>query len=376
MFARFFITLLIVVLQHNSIAQNDSILYSFFVAGHASGKPGVDNVGLHPKFKAQFPYIKSRTEIELGILTGDVIRAFPGPTVQDWIEVDADIDSLGIPVHITVGNHDMEDRPLFEQRYGKTYYSFKKQNDLFIILDPMLDGWKITGDQLNFLKDTLQANANQCDNIFVFFHQVIWKEVNNGFNHILWNSNEGKNGKTNFWTELFPIFSNLDNPVFLFAGDVGAASYATPVSYDLYDNLTLITSGMGNIDNENYIIVNVDTNKNISYNLRCLQDTNLNCLGELEDHLVVNVLVGNNNTIENNLISISPNPAKDVLNIKFNSANPSSCFIYDINGRLIKTAYLNANSNNKISTYNLKNGLYFLNIKNEQLNKTVRFVKE
>lgn len=43
-------------------SQEDSILYSFLVADHTYGKPGVNNKGFHPPFKDKFQYIQSRPE--------------------------------------------------------------------------------------------------------------------------------------------------------------------------------------------------------------------------------------------------------------------------------------------------------------------------
>ena len=103
-------------------AQNDSLLYSFFVAGHTYGQPGVNNIGFHPPFKQRFSYIQSKPEIKFGVLTGDIVSPFP--IAQDWDEIDIDIASLGLPIYFAVGNHDMENRPLFEYRYGDTYFDF------------------------------------------------------------------------------------------------------------------------------------------------------------------------------------------------------------------------------------------------------------
>ena len=82
-------------------------------------------------------------------MTGDIV--FPFPNAQDWDEIDAEIDTLDLPIYFTVGNHDMENCPLFESRCGIAYFDFIYNNDLFIVLDPDIDGWNITGSQLLFL---------------------------------------------------------------------------------------------------------------------------------------------------------------------------------------------------------------------------------
>lgn len=261
-------------------AQNEP--YSFFIAGHTYGKPGTDNIGLHPPFKEKFNYIQSRPEIKFGVLTGDIVK--PNPVAQDWDEVDADIDNLGLPVYFAVGNHDMENRPLYESRYGITYYSFTHENDLFIVLDPNIDGWSIKGEQLHFLKNTLLEQSQSVDHIFVLFHQVLWRNNTNIYQTIIPNSNAGLQNPINFWTEVIPLFYQLDNQVTFCSGDLGAASWSSDFMYDSFSNISFIGSGMGKGASDNFIILNVDENKNISYDLICLDGDNLNCFGELTDH--------------------------------------------------------------------------------------------
>ena len=95
--------------------------YSFFIAGHVYGAPSVENLGFHPPFKAKFEYIQSRSEIEFGILLGDVV---PWGSYAKWDNVDAEIDTLGLPVYIAVGNHDLYNAYIYYERYGDTYFSF------------------------------------------------------------------------------------------------------------------------------------------------------------------------------------------------------------------------------------------------------------
>ena len=89
---------------------SDKIDYSFFVAGHTYGKPGMDNAGVHPPFKDMFELINKDEYIQFGVLTGDIVII---GTETNWNEIDADILTLNKPVYFAVGNHDMTDRPLF-----------------------------------------------------------------------------------------------------------------------------------------------------------------------------------------------------------------------------------------------------------------------
>jgi hypothetical protein len=254
--------------------------YSFFVAGHTYGAPGVDNIGFHPPFKEKF-YLLQNDEVRFGLLTGDIV--WKG-TEQNWDEIDRDIDSLGIPVYFAVGNHDITDRVLFENRYGQTYYHFTYNHDLFIVLDPNLDHWNISGAQLLFLEQTITQHKNSCKNIFVFFHQLLWWQADNRYQNVIPNSFFGRADTTNFWTEVEPLFHALTNPVVMFAGDVGADSRSADYMYHSYDHITLIASGMGEGSDDNLVIVRVHADKTIEYELIALYGDDIHGLGALTDY--------------------------------------------------------------------------------------------
>lgn len=258
-------------------------LYSFFVAGHAYGKPGVNNIGVHPPFKDKFDFIRNDEFIDFGVFTGDIVLS---GTEQNWNEVDADISLLEHPVYFAAGNHDITDRALFESRYGQTYKSFIHHSDLFIILDPNIDNWNISGEQLQFLKDVLNSNYEQVENIFVFFHQVLWWSPNNIYQNISLNSLSGRADTINFWGEVEPLFSSLPNDTYMFAGDVGAFANECEFLYHKYNNITFIASGMGGESRDNIVIIDVLSDKTVSFRLIALNGNDMNSLGKLEDYVL------------------------------------------------------------------------------------------
>jgi hypothetical protein len=258
-----------------------SIRYSFFVAGHTYGKPGVDNIGFHPPFRQKFDFIKNDSSIKFGVLTGDIVSS---GTATNWDEIDRDIEALGIEVHFTVGNHDMSDRQLYENRYGRTYYSFIHARDLFIVLDPNIDGWNISHEQLQFLKDELQQKSERADHVFVLFHQVMWWAPDNIFKNVNINSLDGRADTINYWDEVEPLFHSLPLPVYLFAGDVGAFATGDEFMYYHYDNITLIASGMGGEVRDNFVVVDVYNDRTVHFRLIALNGDDINALGKLEDY--------------------------------------------------------------------------------------------
>jgi len=256
--------------------------YSFFVAGHTYGQPGVDNNGLHPPFQDKFDLINER-KAEMGFLTGDIVIQ---GSEKNWDEVDSVLNFLDDTTYFAAGNHDLTDRNLFESRYGNTYFDFTYKEDLFIILDPNIDQWNISGDQLIFLKDVINSKAAVSENIFVFFHQLLWWDKNNIYQNIKLNSKEGRADSINFWTEVEPMFNGLSNQVYMFAGDVGAGNWSDNFMYDHYDNITFVASGMGEGDGDNFVFVMVDDDGNVSFELIAINGDDIHALGKLEDYIL------------------------------------------------------------------------------------------
>jgi hypothetical protein len=368
---KYFIGISLFLLLTN-VALQAQTEYSFFVAGHTYGAPQANPIGLHPPFMNKIPYIKSRPEIEMGFLTGDLIYY---PTAQDWDEVDDVIDSLAVPIYIAVGNHDMHNRALYESRYGVTYFSFIEHNDLFIVLDPNIDEWNISGVQFDFLDSVLLSDAQVVDNIFVFFHQVLWHDSTH-YASMVPNSSQGRADTINFWTEIEPLFHSLSNEVFMFAGDVNAAWPYTKIMYANYDNISFIASGMGSGPKDNMVIVNIDTNKVVSYDLICLnQGSALDCLGELTNHEVTIAVDDINDELV--LLSLYPNPAYSSINLGVNrQLIDVSMELYNIQGQLIRQrSWKTIEHQEKIDVSNLNTGVYYLRLFVEKEIRTLKFVK-
>ncbi len=255
--------------------------YSFFVAGHVYGTPGSATPGIYPLFKDKFEYIKNQDSMAFGIFLGDIVIA---STKAEWDTIDKDIDKLGLPVYFAIGNHDNKNRKLFVSRYGETYYSFSYQNDFFIILDPNIDGWNISEEQLDFLQSTVNSIEPWVENIFVCFHQLLWWSPDNKYSNISPNSLEGRNDSINFWEEVEPLFRNRPQNVYMFAGDVGAASWSADYMFDRYENITLIATGMGEGEGDNFIIVDIMSDNSVKLRLLSLDCEDINCLGNIEDY--------------------------------------------------------------------------------------------
>lgn len=270
-------------LEKTSNDRINEIEYSFFVAGHTYGSPGVDNVGVHPPFRAKFDFINADPHIDFGIFTGDIVVR---STSKNWDEIDHQLNMLEDTVYFAPGNHDLQDRDLYESRYGRTYQHFVHEADLFIILDPNIDGWNISGDQLVYLKHIVENLSSEVANVFVFFHQVLWWSPKNEFKKVALNAHQGRAEKTNFWTEIVPLFENRDKDVFMFAGDLGAHDNGSEFMFGQKGDLKFVGSGMGGGVRDNFIIVDVFEDKTVNFRLIALNAVETTGLGNLEDYIL------------------------------------------------------------------------------------------
>jgi hypothetical protein len=261
--------------------------YKFFVAGHVYGYPGESeaNIGVHPPFKEKLGMIRDDKNILLGILTGDIV--YNGALEKEWNELDADLALTGKPVYFAPGNHDIANskkRAVYTKRYGPSYQSFWQGNDLFLILDPNLDKWNISGKQLKWLQQELANKGTKAGNIFVFFHQLLWWAPDNHLKDYPPNSPSGRAEHINFFTEVLPLFEGLNKPVYMYAGDTGV--YEKGVMYYKENNVTFIASGMGGRKQDNFIITSVNKNGTVSFRLVALNEKEINSLGILEDYAI------------------------------------------------------------------------------------------
>ena len=256
--------------------------YRFFVAGHVSGNPANWHQGFHAPFREKGHLISQDSNIAFGLLLGDMVKK---GSISNFDALDADIKDLGKPIHVVAGNHDVTDRPLFDQRYGPSYYSFLEKGDLFIVLDSNLDGWNISGKQLEFLKGTLEEN-HQPRNVFIFVHHLLWWSRENKFSNVRINSSTGRADQINFYSELLPLFEGKAAPFYIFAGDVGAQATGSEYMYYRENEVTLIATGMGGGVRDNFITIDVDPNGQIRFDLVAINGDDRNALGNLEDYIL------------------------------------------------------------------------------------------
>ena len=247
--------------------------YSFYVAGHAYGAHVGKNIGLHPPFLSKLTENKDSSVFAL-FLTGDIVNQ---STSASWNQVEEELSDLNLNSYYVMGNHDNNSvgYEIFRKKHESAYYSFVYKNELFVVLNSTESDRSISPAQLNFLDEIFANTDAHWERAFVFFHEVIW---NSNEKHKLVRSNSRSRfnqvvNVSNFWYEIFPrLIAFPEKQFYLFAGDVGGNTDAIAAFYDRWKNVTLISSGMGEVFDENYLKVMVlpDT---VTFELIALNDS-------------------------------------------------------------------------------------------------------
>ena len=232
--------------------------YSFIVAGHAYGGHYFKNVGLYPKFLTALES-KDVPSHDFIVFTGDAIRH---GTSEGFKTLERDLKKQ---YFLTMGNHENSKygREFFKKKYKSDYYSFTYGKEKFIFLNSQKSELSISENQVLFLKKTL-GSLRGIKTAFIFFHELLWND-NIRYQNIKSNKRCRYNnikGKSNFWSEIFPILENYnDINFYIIAGDVGGNIDAIPAYYEKNNNIELLASGMGEVLDENFLYIQINNGK-------------------------------------------------------------------------------------------------------------------
>lgn len=348
---------------NNVKTQSNPILYSFFSAGHAYGNPMNVHYGLHYPFVDYIPTINNHPTMELGFLTGDVVYT---PNKTYWDSAQVDINKIAVPTYIAAGNHDVSQE--FVERFGEYHHSFVHKNDLHIVLKPKKTNWNIEGEQLNFLKKTLDSNHANVNNIFIFLHELIWWSPTNEYKDININYRPHYPGTTNYESTIKPLLKSYPNNITVFAGDLGATKPVSAFMYDQFDNITLIGSGMGSGSKDNIIITDVYADT-VIHNLVAINGSDPNALGSLHDYAITT----NSLTPTAKETIIYPNPTQDGF-FYIKNENFDKIELFDSLGKVVLTQEIKQKSLVKINTSNLHPGLYMAKLFTKEHNKMIEVI--
>lgn len=220
--------------------------YSFIVSGHFHGSS--TNQSGYPA-STVLSNLDVFNQTNFIIITGDLFLDIK----NDIISYSKSFFSkLGVPWFNAVGNHDATGT-IFEENFGPTYYMFRVQSEVFIILDTELDNGSINGEQLRFFKDKLNAIANDptAKNLFIVSHRPIWCEDDKELKD-LFKDNTRSLFSSNFSSEILPLLQSLTKKVKIswFSGSLGGSAPASFFYHEKSRNLIYIQSAIRNLQRD------------------------------------------------------------------------------------------------------------------------------
>ena len=198
----------------------------FVVLGHIRGdEPG----GLNPKLSELLDEVRT-LEPAFAVLTGDIIWGDlfgrprdPGRVDGEWDEVDAALDTLGVPVYRVPGNHDINNvvtRDIWLRRYGVLPRVVSEAGVRLLLLSsawiPENDdqdgsrlgrGVDLDESQVRWLGNELERPSDAPT--FAFIHHLLW-----------WEPDDGR-----WWTEVHPLLARAAVKA-VFSGDYGPLKFS------------------------------------------------------------------------------------------------------------------------------------------------------
>lgn len=126
----------------------------FLVVGHLYGSNGSDDRDPAKAVLAKLPALNN-LKLSFWVSLGDMVRTSRD---DDFMALERQLlQRINVPVFNTPGNHDAQNRMLYQGWYGPTYYSFAYGPAYFIFLDTEIETCAVDAPQRSMLERALQA---------------------------------------------------------------------------------------------------------------------------------------------------------------------------------------------------------------------------
>jgi hypothetical protein len=165
-----------------------------------------------------------------------------------------------MPLLNAVGNHDLAGN-VYEKLYGKTFYSFTHNSELFIILNTEVNDGSIKDEQLSmFSKAMDDALKGEIKGVFIFSHRPIWSERIKKYEKLFSDNTRTAIGNNNFTEDIKPILQKISKHknVFWISGSMGGMAPAS-FFYDKEEetNVTFMCTAIRDLPRDAMLQINV-----------------------------------------------------------------------------------------------------------------------
>lgn len=231
--------------------------YSFWISGHfyggssnASGYPVNTLLGNLDMFNGSSACMM----ISLGDLFKDVRNDIPFYRKSLF-------SKLQLPLYNAVGNHDISG-DVYQENFGKTFFSFRLHNDMHVVLDSELDDGDIQDEQLDMLKEiATMTQDGEIKNVFIYAHRTMWKDAYDDLDNIL-NDNTQSLMKNNFEADVLPVLRDMSKnvTVYWFGGSLGNTPFSF-LHYPAEANITFICTAIRGLPRDAVLLAHSQNGK-------------------------------------------------------------------------------------------------------------------
>lgn len=236
--------------------------YSFIVSGHFHGAS--TNLSTYPASSLlanidTLNALKPNFLMSLGDMFLDMDETYLNHYKKSLFE------KLKMPLLNAVGNHDLSNGNMYEKVFGRTYFSFTDQSELFIVLNTEINDGSIKGEQFEFLKVALnKAKLEGIKNIFIFSHRPIWAEENSRYKMLFEGNTRSQFGSPNFEKEIRPLLENSTLPVYWISGSLAGGPASFFYDKDTSFSITFMQTAIRDLPRDAVLQINV-TDGSISF---------------------------------------------------------------------------------------------------------------
>ena len=224
---------------------NDPDAFQFAIVTDRTGneRPGVFTDAIRKLNLLQPEFVMSVGDLIEGSEDREIINA-------EWDEFDSFVEALEMPFFYVPGNHDIGNQvmaDIWEQRFGRSYYSFVYRDVLFVCLNTESPETRISTAQIAWLEDELAAHKDVRWTL-VFMHKPLWAYVDSGTDE-LWDTGwtqveQALRGRKHtvfagHWHSYTKYLRN-DSRYFILATTGGGSSLRGPM-YGAFDHVVWVT---------------------------------------------------------------------------------------------------------------------------------------
>ncbi len=232
--------------------------YSFIVSGHFHGASTNSSTFPASSLLANIDSLNSLKPVFLMSL-GDMFLDVNDTYINHYKY--CLFDKLKMPLFNSVGNHDLAGN-VYEKKFGKTYFSFVHNSELFIVLNTEMNDGSIKDEQLKLFTFSIDtALKSEIKNVFIFTHRPIWAERIEKYSKLFSDNTRTALGNNNFIEDIEPLLKKVskNKNVYWLSGSMGGMA---PASFffdkDEKTNVTFMQTSIRDLPRDAILQVNIN----------------------------------------------------------------------------------------------------------------------